>query len=182
MAGVERAGSARRFGGGTLVKDKTTGRTRTGERERLQSLAGFRVLDTAPEPEFDAIAALVRRVGGTEAAAVTFVDGARESAKASLGLHLPDAPRALSFGGRLVERAAPLIIEDALCDPLATAYPWVIDTPGIRFYAGVPLTAGGLVVGTLALVDRAPRAASDGLLEALSDAAAVLLPHLERRR
>ena len=91
-------------------------------------------------------------------------------------------PRAESFGGRLVSRGAPLVVEDALTDPLASSYPWVADEPGIRFYAGVPLTAGGLIVGALALLDREPRAASEELIDALSDAAAVLMPHLERRR
>jgi PAS domain S-box-containing protein len=181
MAGVEdRPG--RRFGGaGTLIP--TDGRSsRTGERERLRSLAGFRVLETGPEPEFDGIARLAARIGSAEGAVVTFLDDIRESVKAAIGLELPDAPRALSFGGRLIERAAPLVVEDALCDPLASSYPWVADDPGVRFYAGVPLRAGGLVVGTLALVDRKPRAASDELLASLLDAADVLLPHLQRRR
>ena len=181
MAGVEdRRG--RRFGGaGTLIPAEDR-RSRTGERERLRSLAGFRVLDTGPEPEFDGIARLAARIGSAEGAVVTFLDDNRESVKAAIGLQLPDAPRNLSFGGRLIERAAPLVVEDALCDPLACAYPWVTGDPGVRFYAGVPLTAGGLVVGTLALVDREPRAASDELLASLLDAADVLVPHLQRRR
>ena len=181
MAGVEdRRG--RRFGGaGTLIR-KEVGRSRTGERERLRSLAGFRVLDTGREPEFDAIARLAARMGAAQGAVVTFLDGGREVVKASYGLSPPDAPRDLSFGGRLIDRAAPLLVEDALCDPLAAAYPWVTSEPCIRFYAGVPLTAGGLVVGTLALIDPVPRAASGELFDSLHDTAGVLMPHLERRR
>jgi PAS domain S-box-containing protein len=181
MAGVEdRRG--RRFGGaGTLIPAEGR-RSRTGERERLRSLAGFRVLDTGPEPEFDGIARLAARIGSAEGAVVTFLDDNRECIKAAIGLELPDAARDRSFGGRLIERAAPLVVEDALCDPLASAYAWVTGEPGVRFYAGVPLTAGGLVVGTLALVDREPRAGSDELLASLLDAADVLMPHLQRRR
>ncbi len=181
MAG-DLAGRGHRFGGGTLVKQRSRDGVATGERERLRSLAGFRVLDTGPEPEFDATSALIRRIGATEGAAVTFVDGGREWVKAALGIDLTDVPRAVSFGGRLVARGAPLVIEDALSDPLAASYPWVAGDPGIRFYAGVPLTAGGLVIGALALLDREPHAASEDLIDALSEAARVLMPHLERRR
>jgi PAS domain S-box-containing protein len=182
MAGVH-GRSARRFGGaGTLTDKDGAERPGTGERERLRSLAGFRVLDTGPEREFDGIARLAARVGSAEGAAVTFLDGDRETVKATFGLALPDVPREASFGGRLIERAAPLVVEDALCDPAACSSPWVTGDPGVRFYAGVPLTAGGLVVGTLAVVDREPRAASDDLLAALLDTADVLMPHLEHRR
>ena len=182
MAGVEHR-PGRRFGGsGTLITRDDVERPGTGERERLRSLAGFRVLDTGPEREFDGIARLAARVGQAEGAAVTFLDGDRETVKAAFGLDLPDVPRGASFGGRLIERAGPLIVEDALCDPLGSSCPWVTGEPGVRFYAGVPLTAGGLVVGALALLDREPRAASDELLAGLLDVADVLMPHLERRR
>src|SRR4051794_4908012 len=181
MAGVEDR-RERRFGGFAMLTRKDEAQPRIGEQERLRSLAGFRVLDTGPEPEFDGIARLAARMGSAEAAVVTFLDDNRECVKAAVGLDAPDAPRGLSFGARLIERAAPLVVEDALCDPLASAYPWVTGEPGVRFYAGVPLTAGGLVVGTLALLGREPRAASDRLLASLLDAADVLMPHLQRRR
>src|SRR5215208_6897177 len=116
MAGVEdRRG--RRFGGTATLIRKDESHPGTGERERLRSLAGFRVLDTGPEPEFDGIARLAARIGSAEGAVVTFLDDNRETVKAAIGLELPDAPRKLSFGGRLIERAAPLVVEDALCDP-----------------------------------------------------------------
>src|SRR3954452_14803429 len=181
MAGVEDRRGRRHGSASTLIptEDRRSG---TGERERLRSLAGFRVLDTGPEPEFDGIARLATRIGSAEGAVVTFLDDNRESVKAAVGLEPPGAPRELSLGARLIERAAPLVVEDALCDPLAAAYPWVTGDPGVRFYAGVPLTAGGLVVGTLALIDRRPRAASDDLVASLLDAADVLMPPLQPRR
>src|SRR3954469_22739973 len=137
MAGVEdRPG--RRFGGaGTLIR-KDESHPGTGEHERLRSLAGFRVLDTGPEPEFDGIARLAARIGAAEGAVITFLDDNRECVKAAVVLDVPDAPRDDSFGARLIERAAPLVVEDALCDPLASGYPWVTGEPGVRFYAGVP--------------------------------------------
>src|SRR3954470_12112964 len=181
MAGVEARGT-RRFGGSATVTRRDGSRPGTGEQERLRSLAGFRVLDTGPEPEFDGIARLAARIGAAEGAVITFLDDNRECVKASVGLDAPDAPRGLSFGARLIERAAPLVVEDALCDPLASCYSWVTGEPGVRFYAGVPLITGGLVVGTLALLDCQPRAASDQLLASLNDAAEVVMPHLQRRR
>ena len=96
MAGVQ-GRSARRFGGaGTLKRKDGAERPGTGERERLRSLAGFRVLDTGPEREFDGIARLAARVAGAEGAAVTVLDGDRETVKAAFGV---DLARPMSLNG-----------------------------------------------------------------------------------
>jgi PAS domain S-box-containing protein len=188
MAGeAQEQGRARRFGGGALMEQAGAARRALreprSERERLRTLASFRVAGTGPEPEFDAIAALATRLTQAPIAAVTFVDGRSELVKAAAGHALTAVDRSESFGGIVVERGTPLVIEDTLAEPRFAAHRWVEGAPGARFYAGVPLTAaGGLAVGTLAVLDTKPRTASPELLEALDDAAALLMPHLERRR
>jgi PAS domain S-box-containing protein len=153
------------------------------ERERLQALASFRIVGTGPEPEFDAIAALAARLGGTPIAAVTFVDGSRESVKATAGSALAEVPRGESFGAFVIEGGAPLVVENARGHVDFGDHAWVAGDPGVRFYAAVPLTvAGGFTVGTLAVLDTQPRSASGDLIESLTEAVAVLMPHLERRR
>ena len=152
------------------------------ERERLQSLAGFRVVGTGPEAEFDAVAKLATRLAGTEVAAITFVDGGSERIKAVAGADLPDVRREHAFGGEVVANQAALVVEDATRHEHFASNPWVSGAPAVRFYAGVPLVAGGQTIGTLAVMDRSPRAAPADVLDALADAVAVLVPALERRR
>ena len=152
------------------------------ERERLQALASFRV-GTGAEPEFDGIAAVAARVTGMATAMVTFVDGRREWVKAVHGQALPEVERAASFGGRIVETGVPLVVEDTARDEHFRSHPWVAGHDPGCFYAGVPLTApGGLQVGTLAVLDWRPGRAPADLVEALGELAAVLMPHLQRRR
>ena len=151
------------------------------ERERLQALASYRIGQES-EPEFEAIASLAARMAGTAAAAVTFVDGRREWVKGGHGFELKDVPRAESFGGEIVETGAALVIGDAASDEDRSAHPWVAGA-GVRFYAGVPLMAAdGVTLGTLAVMDSSPRTADADLIDGLGEAAAVLLPHLQRRR
>jgi PAS domain S-box-containing protein len=153
------------------------------ERERLRALASFRVAGTGPEAEFDAVAALTARLARAPIGTVTFVDGRCEWVKATNGYDLPEVERRVSFGDMVIERGSAVVVDDARADGHFATHPWVAGDPGVRFYAGVPLTApGGLPVGTLAVMDTEPRTATPELVEALNEAAAVLLPHLERRR
>lgn len=58
-----------------------------------------------------------------------------------------------SFCRHFVARRAPLVIEDASKHPDFCHNPLVLAAPHIRFYAGVPLTAGGREVGAVCLID-----------------------------
>jgi PAS domain S-box-containing protein len=186
MASEDEQGAGHRFGGGALMEQAAAARRALrgprNERERLQSLAGFRVVGTGAEPEFDAMARLAARMAGTETAAITFVDGTTERVKAAAGAHLPDVERAHAFGGDVVANSATLVVDDAHRDHRFSENPWVTGQAAVRFYAGVPLMAGGQPVGTLAVMDAEPRAATSDLLAALDDAVSALMPQLERRR
>ncbi|WP_081136179.1 PAS domain-containing protein [Halomonas sp. BC2] len=61
-----------------------------------------------------------------------------------------------SFCRHVVERRAPLVIEDASQPPDFCDNPLVLSSPYIRFYAGVPLVAGGREVGAVCLIDDRP--------------------------
>ena len=47
------------------------------ERERLEALRRYRILDTLPEPDFDDLASLAARICGTPTALITLVDADR---------------------------------------------------------------------------------------------------------
>jgi GAF domain-containing protein len=53
---------------------------------------------------------------------------------------------------------------------------------GLQFYAGVPLrTRDGYNLGTLCIIDRAPRTLSAEALATLEDLAAIVMHDLEQR-
>src|SRR3954451_12045077 len=187
MAGVElKQGGIRRFGASEAVE---TNRTNGGdvsarcERERLQALAGYRIVGTPADPEFDSVARLAASMAQMPIAAASFVDGRREWIKAQAGPGLEHVEGRDSFGRAVVESGAPLIVEDATTDARWKSHPWVVGDPGIRFYAAVPLLApGGLAIGTVAVLDTEPHKSSERLIEQLEMLADVLMPHLEHRR
>ncbi|KFC51195.1 hypothetical protein DK37_25565 [Halomonas sp. SUBG004] len=76
-----------------------------------------------------------------------------------------------AFCRHVVALRAPLVIEDASQHPDFCDNPLVLAAPHIRFYAGVPLTAGGREVGAVCLIDNRPNTLSEKdlrFLESLS--------------
>ncbi|HEX5629705.1 MAG TPA: histidine kinase, partial [Usitatibacteraceae bacterium] len=56
------------------------------EEERLARLAGYRILDTPPEPAFDDLARRAQEAARAPMAWLAFHDGAREWVKAGAGI------------------------------------------------------------------------------------------------
>ncbi len=130
---------------------------RAVEQERLAAVHELGLLDTPPEERFDRVVRLAQQLFGVPTAYVSLVDRDRLFYKAKVGLDLLEAPRDTSFCRLTIEDGGTLVVEDASADPRFTTNPWVVDDPGLRFYAGHPLAAGGHRVGTLCLVDNRAR-------------------------
>ena len=84
----------------------------------------------------------------------------------------------------LVDTAQPLEVPDTTQDPRFAHLPLVSGSESIRFYAGMPLVApqGGLVLGTLCVMDREPRRLDAEQIEALRILSHQVVTHLELRR
>lgn len=156
------------------------------EATRVSVLRSFNVLDTPSQPELDEIvrdAALATQV---PIALISLVDSERQWFKAKHGLEVSETPRCMSFCSHAIEGADIFTVEDAAADPRFSANPLVAGDPHIRFYAGVPLEAPcGSRIGTLCVIDRAPRAglsAREGeTLSMLANRIMVELVHQKRR-
>ena len=73
-------------------------------------------------------------------------------------------------------------IRDAIHDARAQANPLVADPFGVRFYAAAPLrTSDGFNLGTLCVVDRAPRELATAEAQMLTKLAALVMDQIERR-
>ena len=150
------------------------------EAERLGALRALGILDTEPEPRFDAVTRTACRLFGVPMALVSLVDADRQWFKSRQGLAVPETPRHLSLCGHAILEAGPMVVEDAREDPRFHDNPLVSGDPGLRFYAGVPLRSPqGLPYGTLCLLDHAPRTLAPDQVEALLDLA--LLAEAELR-
>ena len=67
------------------------------ESARLEALRRYSILDTLPEQDFDALAALAAKVCGTPIALVTLVNAERQWLKAKVGLTATQTPRDIAF-------------------------------------------------------------------------------------
>ena len=129
-----------------------------GEARRLHRLRSTSLLDTAPDPAFDRLVALVADVFEVPFAVISLVDADRVWFKAAVGVTVREGPRDASFCNLAIDGEGLFEVPDAATDPRFAGNPMVCATPGIRFYAGVPLRPmDGLAIGTLCILDTAPR-------------------------
>jgi two-component system, sensor histidine kinase and response regulator len=153
------------------------------EPERLVALRAYDVLDSEPEQSFDDIVRLAAQVCGTPIALVSLVDAERQWFKAKVGLEPRETPRTLAFCAHAIltpERS--MLVRDAADDPRFAENPLVTGEPHIRFYAGAPLVdAEGHALGTLCVIDRAPRDLEPAQVEALEALAQQVMRLLELR-
>jgi signal transduction histidine kinase/CheY-like chemotaxis protein len=125
---------------------------------RAKALAEFGILDTPPEPAFDDIALLASEICGTPMALITLIDEDRQWFKARVGFAATQTSLARSLCVHAAVEPGLTIIPDLRLDGRTRANPCVEEPDGLRFYAGAPLlTAGGQAIGTLCVLDHAPR-------------------------
>lgn len=132
------------------------------ENSRVATLRSLNILDTAPEERFDRLTRLAKRLFDVPIALVSLVDSDRQWFKANLGLDARETSRDVSFCGHAILEDDVMVVEDATLDRRFADNPLVIGDPGIRFYAGYPLTVtNGSKLGTFCLLDTRPRHLSE---------------------
>jgi PAS domain S-box-containing protein len=162
---------------------ETAARLPPDEAGRLRLLGAYDVLDSPPEAEFDELVQLAAWTCRTPIALVALVDAARVWFKAGVGLALSETPRAGAFCSAALGSGDLLLVRDAQADPRFASNPLVRADPFARFYAGAPLrTAGGEVLGTLCVLDTAPRDLDEGQRQALQTLGRQVMAQLELRR
>lgn len=153
------------------------------EAERLAAVHRFEVLDTPADGAFDHITAMAARLLRTPIAIVSIVDHDRIWFKSRYGLaDVTEIARAPGLCASAILDSRPWVVTDAACDPRTLANPLVAGEFGLRFYAGVPLTtADGYNLGTLCVIDHAPREVSDNDIELLKSLARLVMDQMEMR-
>jgi len=150
------------------------------EAERLAALHRLGILDTPPDPEFDALVQAAALVCEVPISLISLVGSDRQWFKSQIGLGTSSGTaRDIAFCAHTILGDAVLEVRDATCDPRFLDNPLVTGAPNIRFYAGVPLCLNdGSRVGTLCVIDRTPRRLDDrqrAILRSLAVAAGAAL-------
>jgi GAF domain-containing protein len=153
------------------------------EEARIVALEKYAILDTDPEQAFDDLTLLASFVCRTPIALISLVDEDRQWFKSRVGLNATETSRDIAFCSTAILQSDVFVVSDALKDDRFRDNPLVISEPHIRFYAGAPLiNEDGYALGTLCVVDRAPRELTPEQREALEALSRLVLAQMEFRR
>ncbi len=152
------------------------------EKERLQALHKYEILDTLPEQEFDALTQLASFICGTPISLISLIDESRQWFKARVGMQPQQTSRSISFCQHAILQENVYEVEDASKWDLYKENPLVTGNPNIRFYAGAPLiTKEGFKLGTVCVIDDKPRTLTEEQKKALQTIAREVVSQLELR-
>ncbi len=153
------------------------------EEARIVALNKYAILDTEPERSFDDLTLLASYVCKTPIALISLVDEDRQWFKSRVGIDASETSRDIAFCSTAILQSDVFVVPDALADERFRDNPLVVSDPHIRFYAGAPLiNEEGYALGTLCVVDRAPRELAPEQKEALKALGRLVLAQLEFRR
>lgn len=154
------------------------------EKQRLQDLLSYHILDTPPEDDLNDLAEIASLLCNTPVSLISIVDGKRQWFKAKKGIDFTETDRKLSFCQYTLDKPEEvLVVNDALKDDRFKHNDLVTDAPNIRFYAGAPLeTPDGNVLGTICVIDNQPREITDDQKKALQILAKKTMHFLNARK
>ena len=159
-------------------KPSTTDRQHEAARRAV--LSSIEILDTAPEPGFDAITRLTAEYFHADAAGLGFGDESRVWIKSSWGRHLRELPRENSIFDMVLAADGPVVFGDLSQHPAITGPQALLRLLNASFIAGAPVrSSGGKILGVLTIFAEQPRPGMTpdelGMLERLADLASAQL-------
>ena len=149
------------------------------EAARLAALRTLGDLGSEPAMHLDAICRTAASLFGVPVALVSLVDADHLRFGAACGTDGAPIPREGAFCAYTILADEILVCADTTADRRFRDSPLVTGPAGIRFYAGAPLILGpDLRIGTLCLLDTAPRPFGEAQRRQLQDLAAIVVGQL----
>lgn len=153
------------------------------EKERLEALYSYNILDSSADKDMDAITLLASRICQTPVAYVSLIDEKRQWFKAMIGFNRDETPREDSLCQYTIMQDKIYEIPDITKNELFSQNPLFNAKNGIQFYAGAPLIdPNGYRLGTLCVIDVKPRVLSIEQKEGLELLAREVVAHLIIRK
>ena len=154
------------------------------EKERLDALNSYHILDTAIEADYEDLTELAAAICETPIALISFVDKDRQWFKSHKGLPVSETDRAYSFCAHAINDPGELMeISDARTHVRFKDNPLVTGNPEIVFYAGMPLVnEDGFALGSLCVIDTSTKKLTIQQQKALKIIAHQVISKLELRR
>ena len=129
----------------------------SNETRRLEAVRKTGVMDVANEELFLIYTELAKEISNMPVSYTGLIDEERQYMLCHVGLPedgSDSAPRERTFCQFALNSTDPIIVEDCSKDERFRNHPVVTGNPFVKFYGGFPLvTQGGLILGTLCVVD-----------------------------
>ncbi|GEO07515.1 GAF domain-containing protein [Segetibacter aerophilus] len=152
------------------------------ERERIDVLKRYNILDTPADGTFDKITQLASTIFKVPIAIISLVDTDRIWFKSHYGLPINQIHRSPGLCSSAILSPDPYIVENAIEDPRTLANPLVAGEFGLRFYAAAALqTEDHYNLGTLCIIDKSPRTFTQAEFEILQQLASIVMNDMEIR-
>ena len=129
------------------------------EEARLEAVHRLGILDSNPDPLFDAITKEATEKLHVPISTVSILDKDREWYKSCQGISATEGSRDIAFCSWALLSKTAFIVEDTLLDKRFRNNPYVTGEPYIRFYAGIAIldAVSGLPIGVFCVKDIKPR-------------------------
>jgi len=138
------------------------------EKDRLEELYEYEILDTGPDADFDSLTKLAANILKAPVAQINFIDRDQQWSKSNVGVEMEYLPRSISFCSHTIQQESLLVVPDTLHDDRFKEFPFVAEEPNVRFYAGVPIKGSrGHNIGSVCVVDLNPRELNPEEIESL---------------
>jgi len=155
----------------------------TNDAARVSALQKYAILDSEPEQAFDDLTLLASYVCKTPIALISLIDENRQWFKSKVGISATETSRDIAFCSTAIQQPDVFVVPDTLQDERFRTNPLVVSEPNIRFYAGAPLiNEDGYALGTLCVIDLAPRSLAADQELALKALSRLVLMQMEFRR
>lgn len=154
------------------------------EKQRLESLKSYGILDTLPEDDYDNITKIAAEICRVPVALITFIDDKRQWFKSHYGVDVKETPKEYAFCTYAINDPEKMfVIHDARKDIRFYDNPLVCGETQAIFYAGVPLKAeDGFPLGTLCVIDHKPNVLSPSQQQSLCALSQQVMKLLELRK
>lgn len=163
-----------------MIKPEVT----VNEKDRVNALKDYSILDTLPEKEYDDITFLASQICETPISLVSLIDNKRQWFKSNHGLEARSTSKEVAFCAHAInDQENIMVVHDSRVDDRFKDNPLVVNDPNVIFYAGIPLVnPDGFALGTLCVIDNKPRCLNDGQLKALRALSDQVLKLFELRK